>query len=427
MAAQQPSSIRHQPMTTLFFLFSLLFTWQAWNLYHPNFDHPRWSFLSFAFGLPAGELAPHVIFWQAVIIAFFVLTGSVQGLFGAIGFLLCTGAWAMMAVYYYEGSGARDEVADALVEGLGEDYESEINEAFRLRFSSEPNRQLIRHPLTGRDPDVEYIRDLHYGDHGQRLDIRRPRNRVTEDPMPVLMHIHGGGWTYGRKDDGQAVQLMNYMARRDWVSVSISYRLSPAATFPDHIIDCKQALVWIKDHIADYGGNPGFIMVTGGSAGGHLASLLALSAGHQAFQPGFEDRDTTVQGAVPFYGVFDFTDEHRLHQHDGMIRFLEDKILKLDLPGNEDAFHEASPIRHISNKAPPMMVVHGELDTLVPVEASHEFAQALREVSGNKVVMLEVSQAQHAFDVFPSIRTEYVKFGVERFLTWTYSQYLKSL
>ena len=414
-------------MTTVFFLLSLLFAWQAWNLYHPDFNRPRWSFLSFAFGLPTGELAPHVIFWQALTVAFFVLIGAVWGLFGALGFLLCVGAWATMALYYYQGSRARGEVTDALVEGLGEDYEKEINEAFRRRFSSEPNEQLIRHPLTGRDPDVEYIRSIHYGDHGQRLDIRRPRKPGTEDPMPVLMHIHGGGWTYGRKDDGQAVQLMNYMARREWISVSISYRLSPAATFPDHIIDCKQALVWIKDHIAEYGGNPDFIMVTGGSAGGHLTSLLALSVGHEAFQPGFEDRDTSVQGAVPFYGVFDFIDEDGLNHHDGMTEFLEDSILKLDMPGNEDAYREASPIRYVSNRAPPMMVIHGELDTLVPVRASHVFAQALREVSDNKVVMLEVSQAQHAFDVFPSIRTEYVKFGVERFLTWTYSQYLKSL
>ena len=72
-------------MSTLFFLLSLLFAWQAWNLYHPNFDNPKWSFMSFAFGLPTGELAPHVIFWQALTVAFFVLTGSVWGLFGALG------------------------------------------------------------------------------------------------------------------------------------------------------------------------------------------------------------------------------------------------------------------------------------------------------------------------------------------------------
>ena len=413
-------------MSTLFFLLSLLFAWQAWNLYHPNFDNPKWSFMSFAFGLPTGELALHIIFWQALTVAFFVLTGSVWGLFGALGFLLCVGAWATMALYYYEGSKAREEVAAALVNGLGKTYETKIKSEFRERFSSEPDDQLIRHPLTHRDPDVEYIRNIHYGDHGQRLDIRRPRNPRSEGPLPVLMHIHGGAWIYGRKDDGQAVPLMNYMAKRDWISVSISYRLSPGATFPDHIVDCKQALVWIKDHIEEYGGDPDFIMVTGGSAGGHLTSLLALSNGHEAFQPGFEDRDTSVQGAVPFYGIFDFTDEHGLHHHEGMTELLEDNILKLDMIGNEDAYREASPIQYISKDSPPMMVIHGELDTLVPVKASHVFSDALKATSKNKVVMLEVSKAQHAFDVFPSIRSEYVKFGVERFLTWNYSQYLKS-
>lgn len=414
-------------MSTLFFLFSLLFAWQAWNLYHPNFDHPRWSFFSFAFGLPTGELAPHVIFWQALTVAFFVLIGAVWGLFGALGFLLCIGAWSAIALYYYQGERAQEEVATALLEGLGEDYESEINETFREKFSYEPDEQLIRHPLTHRDPEVEYIRSIHYGDHGQKLDIRRPRNTSSDESMPVLLHIHGGAWMYGRKDDGQAVPLMNYMAKRGWLSVSISYRLSPGATFPDHIIDCKQALVWIKDHIADYGGNPDFIIVTGGSAGGHLTSLLTLSSGHKAFQPGFEDRDTSVQGAVPFYGIFDFTDKEGLYPHDGVTELLEDNVMKLDLTTNEEAYLEASPISYLSEDAPPMMVIHGELDTLVPVKASHSFVEALRKVSKNKVVMAEISGGQHAFDVFPSIRSEHVKFGVERFLTWTYSQYLKSL
>ncbi len=413
-------------MTTLFFLFSLLFAWQAWNLYHPNFDHPKWSFVSFAFGLPTGELAPYTIFWQAMTVTFFVLTGAVWGLFGALGFLLCVGAWAAMALYYYEGTRAREEVQDALIQGLGKTYESRIKVEFRDQFGREPDKALIRHPFTKSDPDVEYIRNIHYGDHGQRLDIRRSKNK-SEEPMPVLMHIHGGAWTYGRKDDGQGVPIMNHMAKRNWVCVSISYRLSPGATFPDHIIDCKQALIWIKDHISEYGGNPDFIMVTGGSAGGHLTSLLALSNGHEAFQPGFEDRDTSVQGAVPFCGVFDFTDEHGLHHHDGITEFLEDSILKLDMLGNKDAYQEASPIQYISKEAPPMMLIHGEFDTLVPVKASHVFADTLKATSKNKVVMLEVSKAQHLFDVFPSIRSEYVKFGVERFLTWNYSQYLKSL
>jgi acetyl esterase/lipase len=167
--------------------------------------------------------------------------------------------------------------------------------------------------------------------------------------------------------------------------------------------------------------------VTGGSAGGHLSSLLALSDGHKAFQPGFEEKDTAVQGAVPFYGIYDFTDEENHFPHDGMAKILEDSIFKMDLIGNEQVFKEASPRFHISEKAPPFMIIQGTHDSLVPVESSRSFSKMLREKSTHKVAYVELKGAQHAFDVFPSLRSEYVKFGVEKFLAWTYSQYLKSV
>jgi acetyl esterase/lipase len=414
-------------MSTVFFLLSILYAWMAWNLHHPNFHHQRWSFLSFAFGLPASELGLHVIFWQVVTVAFFVLIGAVSGLFGAIGFLLCTASWSMIAFYYYDSAKAAKEVTSGLEEGLGKRFRSQINEDLRQQFAEEPDAELIRHPFQHRDPEVELIRNVHFGDFDQKLDIRRPRTIEPDSAMPVLLHIHGGAWTVGRKDDGQGIPLMNHMAKRGWVCISSSYRLSPTATFPDHIIDCKQALVWIKEQIQEYGGNPDFVMVTGGSAGGHLSSLLALSAGHEAFQPGFEDKDTTVQGAVPFYGVYDFTDEEDHFPHDGLEEMLEDSIFKLDMNGNEQVFKEASPLFHISDKAPPFMVIQGTHDTLVPVEASRAFSKALRSKSKHKVAYVELDGAQHAFDVFPSLRSEYVKFGVEKFLAWTYSQYLKSV
>ena len=416
-------------MITLFFLLSLFFAWLAWNLYHPIFTNPRLAMLSWLAGWLTGEMALHIIFWQVILVAFFVLVGAVAGFFGAISFLLCIGAWATMAFYYHESFQAEAEVANALQSGLGEHFESEINEEFRHHFSDKPDKNLIRHPFRHRDPQVTLIRNVRFGDKGQSLDIRHNLTADPADnsrPRPVLLQIHGGGWTYGKKDDGQAVPLMNNMAKQGWVCVATSYRLSPAATFPDHIIDCKQALAWIREHIHEYGGDPDFVAVTGGSAGGHLSSLLALSANHPPFQPGFENIDTSVQVAVPFYGVYDLADEHGLHHHKGTIRFLENSILKMNLVGNENTFREASPYFQVHEKAPPMMVIHGAFDTLVPVATARVFVEELRRVSQNKVVYLECAKTQHAFDVIPSPRSEYVKFGVEKFLTWAYSQYLKS-
>ncbi len=94
--------------------------------------------------------------------------------------------------------------------------------------------------------------------------------------------------------------------------VAINYRLSPRATWPAHIVDCKRAVAWVREHIAEYGGDPGFIAVSGGSAGGHLSSLLALTPNQPEWQPGFEDMDTSVDACLPFYGVYDTTGDPEL-------------------------------------------------------------------------------------------------------------------
>ena len=110
----------------------------------------------------------------------------------------------------------------------------------------------------------------------------------------MLLQIHGGAWVIGNKRQ-QALPLMHHLAAHGWVCVAANYRLSPRATFPDHLIDVKLALGWIHEHIDSYGGDPEFVAITGGSAGGHLASLAALTANHPEYQPGFEPAETSVK------------------------------------------------------------------------------------------------------------------------------------
>ena len=409
----------------LFFLLSLFFALLAWNLYRPNFTHPRLSIFSFLAGWLVGELVPFVILAQAVLVALLVLAGAVSGLFGALGFLTCVGTWSVMAFYYYQSNRAEAEVARALSDGLSENYLDEIKPDSRENFPSAPDLGLLMKPFAQQDSQVEVIKDLSFGDFGGRLDIRRPRQLDDNGRMPVLLQIHGGAWTqnYGSKNE-QGLPLMNHMAKRGWVCVATSYRLSPKATFPEHIIDCKQALVWTKAHIADYGGDPDFVVVTGGSAGGHLSTLMALTPNHPAFQPGFTEADTSLQGAVPFYGVYDFTNSRKLQHHNGLVGLLAASVMKLPLDNNEVLYRDASPLFHINEKAPPFLVIHGDLDTLVPVEEGRLFSEELCKISNNKVVYMELPGAQHAFDIFPSLRSEHVKHGVEKFLTWTHSQHL---
>ena len=86
----------------------------------------------------------------------------------------------------------------------------------------------------------------------------------------MLVYIHGGAWVIGDKRE-QGIPMMHELVQRGWVCVAINYRLSPKATWPDHIVDCKRAVAWVREHIAEYGGDPSFIAVSGGSAGGHLS------------------------------------------------------------------------------------------------------------------------------------------------------------
>ena len=129
---------------------------------------------------------------------------------------------------------------------------------------------------------------------------------MTDDlsGAPVLIQIHGGAWTIGTKEQ-QGLLLMNRMAQQGWICVSANYRLAPKHSFPTQIVDVKRAIAWVHENIEEYGGDPSYIAITGGSAGGHLAALAALTPGLQDYQPGFEDSDTSISACVPFYGVYD--------------------------------------------------------------------------------------------------------------------------
>jgi acetyl esterase/lipase len=199
------------------------------------------------------------------------------------------------------------------------------------------------------------------------------------------------------------------------VCVTINYRLSPRATWPDHIVDVKRAIAWTRATIADHGGDPDFIAITGGSAGGHLSALAALTPGVAAFQPGFEDADTRVAAAVPFYGVYDFTDRHGVATP-GLEDLLSRRVLKTALVDDRDSWDAASPMSHVGPDAPPFFVLHGTNDTLVPVEQAREFVAMLRAVAREPVVYAELPRAQHAFDILPSARAHHTVHAVERFL-----------
>jgi len=403
-------------MTLLFFVLSIISVGFTFNVIYPRYYHPKWIVPSFIFGWLIGELAIHVVFVQLFIVSWFVFFGHVEGFLGSTGIILFVGSWLTLAYHYFSGFKAK-VLLDSIV--IPHRHEEDLSSWSR---HTELNLARLLLPFSSWKSDkVEMIKNVVYGEVDSfklKLDIRRPKN--IGQNAPVLLQIHGGAWThgYGSKNE-QGVPLMVEMAKRGWVCVSTDYRLCPEAVFPDHIVDCKRALVWVKEHIEEYGGNPDFIIVTGGSAGGHLSSLLALSANVLALQPGFEDKDTSVQGCIPYYGIYDLMDSKKLQLSLALEIVLRKKIIKQTKQENEALYQLMSPITHINKEAPPFLVIHGDKDSLTSLGDAQYFASRLDETSINTVEFAEISGGQHAFDIFSSVRSDYVLFGVaERMCQW---------
>jgi acetyl esterase/lipase len=374
--------------------------------------------LGFAIGWPTGELAPQILALNALDTAQAVVRGKA----GRAGLLLAAASTAGLAYLIRDAHKAGEIAERQLAESLGIDYLDQMTTDPAAADLAEalptPVRDLIR-PFALMRPDVERIPDISYRDGGTRarLDVYRRRDVDLHD-APVLIQVHGGGWTIGDKSQ-QGLILMNRMAARGWVCVAMNYRLAPKHPFPAQIEDVKRAIAWTREHIASYGGDPSYLVITGGSAGGHLASLAALTPKVAEYQPGFEDADTTVSACVPFYGVYDMGgvtgDKAAVAMRD---KFLAPRVFRKDAGKHQDEFELASPIVHVKSDAPDFFVIHGEHDGLVSVRQARAFVARLREVSAGVVTYLELPGTQHAFEVFSSIRSQQVVRAVERWLEW---------
>lgn len=408
----------------LFLAVTLVGALFTFNAYLPRPAHGSWlSVPSFFAGWLTSELVAHHFAWQLAATAFFVWMGALDAWPGWVGLGVTVASWAALLAMVPVARRSENVVEEALAEGLGAAYRTAHPDgAPCLRELARDHRPIVN-PFRFGHPDVRVERDLVYAPgFGSRhlLDVYRPRDGARE--APVLFQIHGGGWTIGDKRQ-QALPLMTHLAARGWVCVAANYRLSPKATFPDHIIDAKLALRWILEHAGEYGGDARFVAVTGGSAGGHLSSLLALTPNDPEYQPGFEDIDTRVQACVPFYGVYDWCDELGIDPHDARKRFFAKVVLKKSFRDDPDAYRRASPVARVNADAPPFFVIHGTHDSLVPVAQARQFTARLRAISKAPVCYAELPHAQHAFEIFHSPRTAHVVRAVDRFLGWTYCRW----
>ena len=278
-----------------------------------------------------------------------------------------------------------------------------------------------------------------------KLDVYHPSNSPQSHPastssstsplpplFPLVVYIHGGGWITGDKRWG-SLPLLIELAHKGHVVVTINYRLAPYARFPSFLIDIKRAIAYAKTHATTaWHADPSRTFLAGESAGGHLATLAALTANNPTYQPGFEAADTSCVAVIDLYGVHSFVkgkNAERVKQEDSFFNFLHQFVLTHSIRSHPSVYHAASPLSAITallssvspaSTAPVLpyfFCAHGTNDTLVPVEDTWRFFQAIldarhkhttattHEADDSLDVCVDVTGGSHAFNIVYNART----------------------
>lgn len=370
----------------------LLLLMTCFALKPPLPKHSSPSNLSYWLGFLINELPFTAFFYLAAstILAFVQddINSSVSWVIVGMAAITACG----IIVIAWRGLQSGPVIQRALNEALGDEWQDSIPIEMVTKLRRRlPWGRILFIPFFVHRWDVKHIANIRYGDAGKRnlLDIYRHRSNPSNSP--VLVYLHGGAFRSGRKNR-EARPLLYRLASQGWLCISANYRLNPAAAFPDHLIDLKKILAWVREYGQEYGANPELLFVSGSSAGGHLASIAALTENDPAFQPGFEEADTSVTAAISLYGYYG--------------------------SASSKSRQPSTPHSYIKKDAPPFFVAHGDQDTIVIVEDARKFVNKLRANSTNPVVYAELPGAQHSFDLFHSLRFDAVVDGIESFASW---------
>lgn len=216
------------------------------------------------------------------------------------------------------------------------------------------------------------------------MDVYAPRNAAGA--TPVVVYVHGGAWMSGDKSEGTGAIMMPALLDAGFTVATVNYRLAPQFTFPAMIEDVKCAIRSLRAHAGDYGIDPDRIGAWGGSAGGHLVSLLGTADASAGFDVGeYLDYPSEVQAVVDMFGPADLT-----------------TLFPTGLEGLRDSVFDAfdlalaSPVTHVTPDDPPFLILHGDADPVVPIAQSEAlFAQL--QAAGVPVQFVRVQHAGHSF------------------------------
>jgi acetyl esterase/lipase len=243
--------------------------------------------------------------------------------------------------------------------------------------------------------DVEKFRDVVFKEvdaHVLAMDIYRPKD--DETPNPLILIFHGGYWKAGDKANNQfhAIEFVDM----GYTVASVSYRLSGDAPYPANVEDLYDAVRFLTENASTYSIDPDRIATWGGSAGGHLASLVGLAANSPGYVPADRIDASAFKAVVSIYGINDLTlPIQRM-----------DKSTEQYIGASWDqapaTYAEASPVNHVDANAPPVLLIHGSIDGSVSVLNSDSLEEKLKE-TGVPVVYDRVEGWPHIMDFFSPI------------------------
>ena len=251
------------------------------------------------------------------------------------------------------------------------------------------------------NPQVEVRGDISFltPDRLEKLDLYLPKNRNAGEKSPAVLLIHGGGWKEGDKRQAREIEFGMTLAQNGFVAASINYALRSAGKFPQNLQDCKNGIRYLRAHAYELGIDPNHISVMGGSAGGHLALLVAYTADQPNLAPsqpypGVSDK---VSSVVDFYGISNLATRKETDPNGKPLKIDPlDSATQSIFGSTPQDWKKASPITYVKRNVPPTLILHGKKDTTVDSDQSQELADAL-EKTGATYEIIWLPNAPHSF------------------------------
>jgi acetyl esterase/lipase len=245
------------------------------------------------------------------------------------------------------------------------------------------------------DP-VEQVLDVPYGiDPLQRVDIYLPKQAAAATRRPAVLWIHGGGWTEGDKQQGpnSISVLSGLLVSRGFVAFSCNYRLRPQHLHPAQVDDVQRVVRWIRGNAEKYQVDPDRIGACGISAGGHLASMLAVRETRLRQNDPLDVHSSNVQAAVSLNGPTDL----RASAESTLVL---SQVIERFTGGDPAQAADASPAAFVDKSSAPILFIVGDKDPLIPNSHATRMAEQMKK-SGVAADVLVLPGAGHA--IFPSI------------------------